>query len=149
MSPGWPLVDLRVKWPSSRPNDYHLQWRRLIYMPPFTYFCCFGCIPKLYPTLCDPMNCSTPGSLVLCYLLEIACYPTISSSASFSFCLQSFPASGSFPMSWFFTSGGQSIETSGSASVLPMNIHFCLYWGISPFIDLFLFILFEYVNPQD
>ena len=40
----------------------------------------------------------------------------------FSFCLQSFPASGSFPTSWPFTSGGQSIGASASASVLPMNI---------------------------
>ena len=39
----------------------------------------------------------------------------------FSFCLQSFPASGSFPMSWLFTSGGQSTGASASASVLPMN----------------------------
>ena len=44
------------------------------------------------------------------------CHPTISSSAAlFSFCLQSFPASGSFPMSWLFTSGGQSIGASASA----------------------------------
>ena len=40
----------------------------------------------------------------------------------FSSCLQSFPASGSFPMSQFFTSGGQNIGVSASASVLPMNI---------------------------
>ena len=51
------------------------------------------------------------------------CHPTISSSvACFSSCLQSFPASGSFPMSQLFTSGGQSIGVSASASVLPMNI---------------------------
>ena len=37
-------------------------------------------------------------------------------------CPQSFPASGSFPMSWLFTSGGQSIRASASASVLPVNI---------------------------
>ena len=42
--------------------------------------------------------------------------------APFSSCLQSFPASGSFPVSQFFTSGGQSIEASASASVLSMNI---------------------------
>ena len=49
------------------------------------------------------------------------CHPTISSSIiPFSFCLQSFPASGPFAMSWFFTSGGQSIGDSASASVLPM-----------------------------
>ena len=49
------------------------------------------------------------------------CHPTISSSAApFSFCLQYFPASGSFPMNWLFASGGQSI--GASASVLPMKI---------------------------
>ena len=51
------------------------------------------------------------------------CHATISSSVvPFSSRLQSFPASGSFPMSQFFTSGGQSIGVSASASVLPMNI---------------------------
>ena len=51
------------------------------------------------------------------------CHPTISSSVVlFSSCLLSFPASGSFPVSWLFTSGGQSIRDSASASVLPMNI---------------------------
>ena len=49
-------------------------------------------------------------------------YPTISSSAALFFCLQSFPASGSFPMSQLFASGGQSIGASALASVLPMNI---------------------------
>ena len=49
-------------------------------------------------------------------------HPTMSSSVvPFSSCLQSFPASGSFPMSQFFPSGGQSIGVSASASVLPMN----------------------------
>ena len=51
------------------------------------------------------------------------CYLTISPSATlFSFYLQSFPASGSFPMSWLFPSGSQSIRASASASVLPVNI---------------------------
>ena len=51
------------------------------------------------------------------------CHPTISSSVvPFSFLLQSFPASGSFPVSQFFTSGGQSIRVSASASALPVNI---------------------------
>ena len=51
------------------------------------------------------------------------CHPTISSSVvPFSSCPQSLPASGSFPMSEFFASGGQSIGVSASASVLPMNI---------------------------
>ena len=59
------------------------------------------------------------------------CHPTISSSViPFSSCLQSFPASGSFPMSQFFISGVQSIGVSASASVLQMNIQdwFPLGW---------------------
>ena len=64
-----------------------------------------------------PRACSNSRSL------SQWCHPTISSSVvPFSSCLQSFPASGSFPMSWLFTSGGQSIGASASASVLPMNI---------------------------
>ena len=52
------------------------------------------------------------------------CHQAISSSVvSFSFCPQSFPASGSLPMSQFFTSGGQSIGVSASTSILPMNIN--------------------------
>ena len=51
------------------------------------------------------------------------CHPAISSSViPFSSCPQSFPASGSFPMSQLFTWGGQSIGVSASASALPMNI---------------------------
>ena len=51
------------------------------------------------------------------------CHPTISSSvAHFSSCSQSFPASGSFPMNWLFTSDGQSIGGSASAPVLPRSI---------------------------
>ena len=60
------------------------------------------------------------------------CHPAISSSViPFSSRLQSFPSSGSFPMSQFFTSGGQSIGVSASASVLPMNIQdwFPLGWA--------------------
>ena len=59
------------------------------------------------------------------------CHPTISSSViPFSSCLQSFPASGTFPVSQFVTSGGQSIGVSALASVLPMNIQdwFPLGW---------------------
>ena len=51
------------------------------------------------------------------------CHPTVSSPiVPLSSCLQSFPASGSFPMSWLFASGGQRIGAPASASVLPMNI---------------------------
>ena len=70
-----------------------------------------------------PCPSPTPGAYSNSCPLSQWCVPTISSSViSFSSCLQSFPASGSFPMNQFFTSGGQSIGTSASASVLPMNI---------------------------
>ena len=57
-------------------------------------------------------------------------HPTISSVVPFSSCLQSFPTSGSFQMTQFFTSGGQSIGVSASTSVLPMNTQdwFPLEW---------------------
>ena len=65
------------------------------------------------------------------------CHPTISSSViPFSSCLQSFPASGSFSMSQFFASGGQSIGVSASASVLPMNIQDWFPLGLTDLISL-------------
>ena len=68
--------------------------------------------PSLSPRICSN-SCPLSGW----------CHPTISSSViPFSSCLQSFPASGSFLMSWLFASGGQNIGVSASASVLPMNI---------------------------
>ena len=64
------------------------------------------------------------------------CYPTISSSAiPFSSHLQSFPASGSFTMSQFFASEGQSIGVPASASVLPMNIQDWFPWGLTGWIS--------------
>ena len=74
----------------------------------------------------------TPGACSNSCPLSQWCYPAISSSViPFSSCLQPFPASGSFPMSQFFTSGGQ-IGASAIASVLPMNIQdwFPLGWTI-------------------
>ena len=65
------------------------------------------------------------------------CHPTISFSvASFFSCRQSFPASGSFPMSQIFASGGQSIGASASASVLPMNTQGWFPLGLIGFISL-------------
>ena len=65
------------------------------------------------------------------------CHPTISSSVSpFSSCLQSFSASGSFPMSQLFASGGQSIGASASVSILPMNIQGWLRLGLTRLISL-------------
>ena len=70
-----------------------------------------------------PCPSLSPGVCSISCPLNQGCYPTISSSVvPFSSCLQSFPASGSFPMSWLFTSCGQRIGASASASVLPVNI---------------------------
>ena len=70
-----------------------------------------------------PCPSPTPRACSNSCLLSQRCQQTISSSViPFSSCLQSFPASGSFPLSQFFASGGQSIGVSASASVLPMNI---------------------------
>ena len=95
--------------------------------------CCCS-VTQSCPTLCNLMDCSTPGLPVHHQLLELtqthlhgvsdAIQPSHPLSfPSPSFRLQSFPASGSFPMNQFFASGGQSIGASASASALPMNIH--------------------------
>ena len=81
----------------------------------------FSSVAQSCPALCNPLDYSTPGFPVHHQLPELTqthvhrvghrCHPTISSSGiPFSSCLQSFPASGSFPMSLFFASGGQSIS---------------------------------------
>ena len=78
-----------------------------------------------------PCPSPTPGGYSNSCPSHWWCHLTISSSAiPFSSCLRSFPASGSFPISQFFTSGGQSTGVSASASVLPKNIQdwFPLGW---------------------
>ena len=89
--------------------------------------CCCS-TTKRCPTLCHPMDYSTPDSPFftvsqsLVKFMSEWCHPNSSSSVGpFSSCPQSFPASGYFPMSWLLTSNGQSIGASASASVLPMN----------------------------
>ena len=76
------------------------------------------------------------------------CHPTISFSVIpfFSSCLHSFPASGSFPMSQFFTSGGQSIVVSALASVLPMNIQDWFPLGLTGLISSQSQGLFSYLH---
>ena len=102
--------------------------------------CLFHCsVAQSCPTLCNPRDCGTPGFPVLHYLLEFAqthvhwVGDAIQPSHPLSSLLllpSIFPASGSFAMSQLFTSGGQSIGTSTSASVLPMNVQgwFPLGW---------------------
>ena len=105
----------------------------------------FSWVTQSCLTLCDPMDCHTPGLPVHYQLLEFTqthvhswwCSPIISSSVvPFSSHLQSFPASGSFPMSWFFASGSQSIGASASASVFPMNIQDWFPFRLTGWISL-------------
>ena len=107
--------------------------------------CLFFCsVAQSCPTLCDPMVCSMPGFPVLHHLPELAqthihwvndaiqpSHPVIPFSS-----LQSFAASGSFPVSRLFASGGQSIGASASALVLPMNIQGWLPLGLTGLISL-------------
>ena len=89
-------------------------------------------VTQLCPTLCNTVDCSMPGFPIHHQLPELAqthvhgvgheSNSITSSVLPFSTCLQSFPTSGSFPDSQFFTLGGQRIRASALASVLPMNI---------------------------
>ena len=84
-----------------------------------------------------PCSSSTPGAYSNSCPLSWWCHPIISSSVvPFSSCLQSFPASESFPVSQFFTSGGQSIGVSASASVLPMDTQNWFPLGLTGWISL-------------
>ena len=78
-----------------------------------------------------PSVCPSSWSLHQWYHLAISSFVTL-----FSSCLQSFPASGPFPVSQFFVSGGQSIGASASASVLPVNIQSWLSLGWTGWIVL-------------
>ena len=109
----------------------------------------FSSVGQSCPTLCDPMQHTrlpcpspTPRANSNSCLSRWWCHPTISPSVvPFSSCLQSFPASGSFPMSQlFFASGGQSIGVSASASVLPMNIQDWFPLGLTGWITTIIII---------
>ena len=92
---------------------------------------------------CARLSCPspTPGICSDSSLSSQWCHPTISPSVTpFSSCLQTFPASQSFPMSQFFVSGGQSIGFSASASILSMNIQDWFPLGLTG-----LFIRFVYI----
>ena len=100
-----------VMYNSLRPHG--LQHARLLCLPPSLRVCSNSC----------PLS-------QWCHLT------LLSSAAPFCFCLQSFPTSGAFPMNQLFTSGGQSIRASVSASVLPMNSQGWLPLGLSGLIFL-------------
>ena len=95
-------------------------------------FGCYCSVTESCQILCHPMDCNTPGFPVLRCLLEFAqthvhwvsdaIQPSHPLLPLFLLLPQSFPASGSLPLSQLFASGGQSIGASAWASVLPMNI---------------------------
>ena len=134
--------------------NYWEHWQGISWGEDTTYFmtsfeklhCCCS-VAQSCLILCDPMDRSMPGFPVFHHLLELAqthvhqvddviqqSHPL--SSPSISSCLQYFPASGSFPLSWLFASGGQCIGASTSASVLPINIRGLFPFGLTGLISL-------------
>ena len=114
----------------------------LLHFKKLCCYCCFS-ITKLCLTLCNPMDCTTPGFPVLHYPPELVqthvhwvsdanlpSYPLLPFLSS----PQPFTASGSFPVSQPFTSGGQTIEAK--PSVLPMNIQGWFPLGLTGLISL-------------
>ena len=113
-------------------------WNEVIHPSLYQFICLiiissslFSSVSQSCLTLCNiwtaayqaSLSITNSQSLLKLMFIELWCHPTISYPVvPSSFCLQSFPALGSFSMSQFFTSGGQSIGVSASASVLPMNI---------------------------
>ena len=142
-------VDLAMRTPES-------SWERTVgggrphsrNSPEFGKFVHSWCsVTQPCPTLCDPMDCSIQGFPGLHHLQDLAqtqvqwvsdaIHPSISSSViPFSSRLQSFPASGCFPMSWLFTSGDQSIGPSYSALIPLMNIQDLFPLGLTSLISL-------------
>ena len=110
---------------------WYAEWETPVSRGQITYYLSvqFSSVTQSCPTLGDPMNCSTPGLPVHHQLpkstqthvhwVSDAVQP--SHPLSSSSCPQSFPAPGSFPISQFFASDGQSIGVSASASVFPVN----------------------------
>ena len=106
-----------------------------------SYICCCS-VTELCLALSDPWTTARQASLSFTIsqsLLKFMYIELMMSSnhhpvSLFSFCPQCFPAS--FPMSWLFTSGGQSIGASSSASVLPMNIQDWFPLGLTGLLSL-------------
>ena len=119
---------------SQSPAAIGKAWARSPFLTIIMYWSCCCSAAQLCLTLCDPMDCSTPGLPVLHQLLEFAqvhvhciddavkpSHPLNGSSALFSFCLKSVLASGTFQMSCLFASGDQNPGTSASASELSVK----------------------------
>ena len=136
------ILGWRIPWTEepgrlSRKRDRHnlVTKQQSIYREKqrYVYATMLGCcssVAQLCPTLCNLVNCSSQASLSFTIsrsLIKLMSVESVMPSIHLIIChpfsshLQSFPASGSFPMSQF-SSGGQSTGASTSASVLPMNI---------------------------
>ena len=116
-----------MKSDRERQMSYHLS----------VQFRCSVMSNSLQPHARLPCPSPTPGACSNSCPSSQWCHPTTSSSViPFSSHLHTFPASRSFPMSQFFTSGGQSIRVSASASVLPMNIQDWFPLGLTGWISL-------------
>ena len=133
-------VKERMLWWLTVKQTLQTKWKQQCSNSNSTSNCCS--VTQLCLTLCDPMDCSTPGFPVLSgvssnsHPLSRWCHPTISSSVvPFSSCLQSFLTSGSFPESRLFASGGQIVGASAS-SVLPMNIQGWFLLGLTGLVSL-------------
>ena len=107
------------------------------------FYLCHLSVTKSCPTLCDRPHelhtrFSCPSLSQICLLLKLMSIESVMPSNHLSsvahFCPQSFPASGSFPLSWLFASGGQSI--GASASVLPVNVQGWLPLELTGLISL-------------
>ena len=139
-------------WPRDQTQSQSLQTGSLLPEPPgkphlrVLSSVQFSSVTQLCLTLCDPMDCSTPGFPVhnqLPEFTQIHVHWVSDASNHLILCcplllllLQSFPASGSFPMSQFFSSGGQSIEASASSLVLPRSIKDWFPLGLTSWISL-------------
>ena len=143
------LWDINKAWfnflqNNANSNFHHKETLHIYIIIYMLYTLQFGSVAQSCPTLWDSMDCSSPDFPVHHHTracsnscpLSRWCHPTISFSIIPFSCLQSFPASGPFQMSQFFTSGGQSIGVSASASVLPMNIQDSFPLGWTGWISL-------------
>ena len=124
---------MRIMWMSIiSSNSYRWQVSML-------FFSCSVISDSLWPHGLQhtrlPCPSPSPGACSNSCPLSWWCHPTISFSVVPFSCLQSFPASGSFPMSLLFTWDDQSIGTSASALVLPMNIQGWLLLGLIDSFD--------------
>ena len=139
-----------MEWPSHKQT--HSKWQiktRASFLPSQHCLCLLGLSVQFSCSVVSdslwphglqhtrpPCPSPTPRACSKSCPLSQWCHPTISSSVvPFSSHLQSFPATGSFPMNQFFVSGGQSTGVSSSASVLPMNIQDWFSLGLTSLIS--------------